>query len=127
MLAAASTTTVLALIRLVTFLIVMTVSLLLLRLQPARDSRHTICLGSSSYGYCLVIVLHAVMTYDRSIGTREVGSGKFRMIYGSAGRTRGAPARQWPSAVSLKKGDPWVRSAGLTRGLAENNSRVMMA
>ena len=45
---------------------------------------------------------------------------------GSAGPTRGAPARQWPSAVSLKKADPRARSAGLTRGSAEENARVMM-
>ena len=78
----------------------------------------------------MVIVIHAVMTYDRSIGTRKAGSGKFCMIYGSAGRTHGAPARQWPSAVSLKKADPRARStrarsAGVTRGSAENNSQVM--
>ena len=85
-----------------------------------------LCLGTSNY--CLVIVLHAVMTYDRSIGTREAGSGKFCITYGSAGPTRGAPARQWSSAVaSLTTADPWARSAGLTRGSAENNSRVMMA
>ena len=67
--------------------------------------------------------------YDRSIGTREAGSSKFCMIYGSAGGTRGAPARQnGPlSAVSLEKADPRARSAGLTRGSSENNSRVMMA
>ena len=29
--------------------------------------------------------------------------------------------------LSLKKADPRARSAGLTRGSAENNSRVMMA
>ena len=74
-----------------------------------------------------MIVLHVVMTYDWSIGTREAGSVKFRMIYGSAGRTRGAPARQWPSAVSLKKADPRARSAGLTNGSAEKNSRIMIA
>ena len=65
------------------------------------------------------------MTYDRSISTREAGGGKFRFLYGSAGPTRGAPARQWPPAVSLKKADPRARSAGLTRGSPENNSRVM--
>ena len=74
-----------------------------------------------------MIVLHAVVTYDRRIGTREARSGKFSMIYGSAGRTRGAPARQWPSAVSLKRADPPARFAGLIRGPAENNSRVMTA
>ena len=48
------------------------------------------------------------MTYDRRIGRREAGSGKFGIIYGFAGLTRGTPARQWPSAVSLKKADPGV-------------------
>ena len=49
--------------------------LLLLRLQQVRDSRHSaVWLGTSSYGYCLVIILHIVMTfYDRSIGAREAG------------------------------------------------------
>ena len=98
-----------------------------LRLQPARDSRHTVCHGTSSSGCCLVIVLRAVMTCDQSIGTRKGGRGKFCMVYRSAGRTRGAPAQQWPSAVGLKKADPRARSAGLTGGSAENNSRVMMA
>ena len=47
--AAASTTTALVFLRLVTFRTGMIVlSLLLLRLQPARDSRHTECLGKSS-------------------------------------------------------------------------------
>ena len=46
--AAASTTTALAFLRLVTFCTGMTVLLLLLRLQPARDSRHTVCVGTSS-------------------------------------------------------------------------------
>ena len=78
-------------------------------------------------GALLVIVLHAVMTYDRSAGTREAGSGKFCVFYGSAGQTRGAPARRRPSAESSKKADPPATSAGLTRGSAENNSRVMMA
>ena len=45
--AAASTTTALAFSSLVTFRTGMTV-LLLLRFQPARDSRHTVCLGTSS-------------------------------------------------------------------------------
>ena len=49
-----------------------------------------------------LFVLHAVMACDRSIRTREAGSGKFSIIYGSAGRTRGVPARQRPSAVRLK-------------------------
>ena len=95
--AAASTTTLsfLAFLRLITFRAgIAVILLLLLRLQPARDSRHTaVCLGTSSWGYCLVIVLPAVMTYDRSIGTRQAGSGKFCIIiYRSAGRTdpRGA-------------------------------------
>ena len=74
-----------------------------------------------------MIVLHAVMTYDGSIGTREAQSCKICMIYGSADRTRGAPAQQWSSTVSLKMADPRARSAGLTRGSAENNWRVMMA
>ena len=52
------------------------------------------------------------MTYDRSIGTKDAGSGVFRMIYGSAGRTRGAPVRQWPSAVMVKK----IVSASQVRG-----------
>ena len=47
--AAASTTTALAFLRLVTFRTGMIVlSLLLLRLQPVRNSRHTVCLGTSS-------------------------------------------------------------------------------
>ena len=104
---------------------------LLLRLQQVRDSRHTaVCLGTSSYGYCLAIVLYAVMTYDRSIGTREAGSGKLCNIftYGSGDRTRGAPARQWHSAVIFfKKAVPRARSASLTRGSAETKSRVTMA
>ena len=74
--AAASTTTALACLRSVTFRTGMTV-LLLFRLEPGRGSRHTVCLGTSSNGYCLVIVLHAVMTYDRSMGTREAGSVNF--------------------------------------------------
>ena len=75
-----------------------------------------------------MIVLHAVMTYDRSIGTRKAGSGKFcQVIFGSTAWTRGAPARQWSSAVSLEKADPQARFAGLTRGSAENDSPVMMA
>ena len=76
-----------------------------------------------------MIVLHAVVTYIyvRGIGTKEVGSGKFCVICGSAGPTFGAPARQWLSAMRLKKEDPHARSAVSTRGSAENNSRVMMA
>ena len=46
--AAASTTIVLAFLRSATFRTGMAVLLLLLRLQPARDSRHTVCLGTSS-------------------------------------------------------------------------------
>ena len=46
--AAASKTTVLAFLRLVTFFTVMTVLIILLRLQPARDSRHTVGLGIGS-------------------------------------------------------------------------------
>ena len=87
--AASSTTTAFAFLRLVTFRAGMAVlSLLLLRLQPARDSRHTIGLVTSSSGYCLVIFLLAVMTYDQRIGTREAGSGKFCIIYGSAAAGR---------------------------------------
>ena len=41
---------------------------------------------------------------------------------------RGAyTAPTWLSAVSLKKADPPARSAGLARGSAQNNSRVIMA
>ena len=41
-----------------------------------------------------MIVPHAVMTYDRSIGTREAGSGNFRILFtelrvGPAGRLHG--------------------------------------
>ena len=46
--AAASTTTAIAFLRLVTFCTGMAVLVLLLRLQPARDSRHTaVCHGTS--------------------------------------------------------------------------------
>ena len=74
-----------------------------------------------------MIVLHAVMTYDRSSGTREAGSGKFCMIYGFAGRTCGAPARQSAMVLSCKfeKGGSAGQIRGWTRGSAENNSRVM--
>ena len=76
----------LAFLRLPTFRTGMTVILLLLlRLQQVRDSRHTaVCLGTSSYSYSwyyLVIVLHVVMTYDRSIGAREAGSGNDVLFY----------------------------------------------
>ena len=47
--AAASTTTALAFLRLFAFRTGMTVLLLLLSwLQPARESRHTVCLGTNS-------------------------------------------------------------------------------
>ena len=64
------------------------------RLQPTRNLRHTVCLGASSKVYLLVIVLHAVMTYNKSRGTGKSLSILFCMIHGSTGRTREAPARQ---------------------------------
>ena len=90
--AAASTTTVLSYSRLVTFRTGMTVLLILvrLRLQLARDSRHTVGLGTSTNKYRLVIVFYAVITYDRSIGTKEAGRGLFCITFASAGQTRGA-------------------------------------
>ena len=72
-------------------------------------------------GTAWVIVLHAVMTYERSIGTREAGSGKFRIIYGSAGLNRGAPARQWSS--KFEKGG----SAGKIRGFDPRVNRKQLA
>ena len=63
-----------------------------------------------------MIVLHAVMTYDRSIGTREAGSGNVCVLLADP---RGAcTVSMWLSAASLKKADPPARSAGLTRGSA---------
>ena len=50
-------------------------------------------------GYCPVVVLHAVMTDDRSIGAREVGSGKFCTEYYL--RIRGSAPRGACTAMAL--------------------------
>ena len=47
----------------------------------------------------MVIVLHAVMTYDRSIGTREAGSGNVCILFADprarpAGRLHGINGSQ---------------------------------
>ena len=84
--------------------------------------------------------LDAMITYDRSTWTREAfkqEAASFVVSFSDprmrpAGPTREAPARQGPSGRQLcitftKKANPQARSAGSTRGSAENNSRVMMA
>ena len=124
--AAASTTTALAFLRLITFRTqsgsMITLSYLL-RLHPARGSRHTVCLGTSSY--CLEIVLHAVITYDRSIGTREAGSGKFCTRYYL--RIRGSDPRGACTAMALSCKFEEGGSAGQIRGFDTWVSRKQLA
>ena len=92
-------------------------------LHPARDSRHIVGLGTNSY--CLVIVQHAVMRLDRSIGTRQEA---VSFVFLADPRVRLAERLHGNgSQLYSKNADPRARSAGLTRGSAENSSRVMMA
>ena len=71
-----------------------------------------------------MIVLHAVMPYDRSIGTREAGSGKFCMMYGSAGSDpRGAcTAMALTHSCKFEKGGSagQIRAAGQPKTTRES-------
>ena len=68
-------------------------------------------------------VLDAMITYDRSIDTREAFV-QDAASFGSGDLTTMA-LRQ--AAVSLEKGSPQARSASSTRGSDKNNLRVMVA
>ena len=84
-----------------------------------------------------MIVLHAMIAYDRSIGKRETFVQERQVLYhfrtrgsdGSAGPARGSPARQGPSgrqlAVSSLKNEKG-ESAGHPR-VSKTKTRVMMA
>ena len=98
--------------RLVTFCTGMTVLLILFRLQLARDSRHTVGLGTSTNKSCLVIVFYAVKTYDWSIDTKEAGRGLFCIAFASAGRTCAALSCRKPSGKNSKKAILLARYAG---------------
>ena len=93
-------TTVLAFLRLVTYCTGMAVLILVLRLRPARNSHHNVCLDANSSRYCLLIVLHAVMTNDRSIGIKR---GRKRFVLKDL-RFPGEPARLTPLSENFERG-----------------------
>ena len=71
-----------------------------------------------------MIVLHAVMTNDRSIDTKEAGSGKFCMIYGWI---RGSDPRGACTAMALSGKFENSGSAGLIRGFDPRVSGKQLA
>ena len=100
------------------------------------DSRsNTLCLAREVAVWFMF--LDAMITYDRSIGTREAfmqEAASFVSFFGPAGRIRGSDPRGAgttrtlrQAAICLKKANPQATPADSTRGSAKNTRRVMVA
>ena len=98
-------------------------SIIILRLHPTRGSPNDVRLVANTWCNCST---RSDMRSEFGVWPRERPSGKKRQVFVSI-RTRGS--QEWPFGRQIyvcKNTDPRVRSAGPTRGSAENNSRVIV-
>ena len=105
-------------------------NIIILRLHPTRGSLQNVCLVANAWYNCS---RRYDMRSEFGVSSRERPSGKKRQVLyhfgpraGPAGRESGPPAVAKFSKIRIRGSDARAKSAGPTRGSAENNSRVIV-